>query len=290
MSKALMKWNNLPELYFDCIKDYTSTLGYTRENTVGITKQYSILTLTHEFKEKNHKVLAVLLKKSLKAPIKRVQSLFIELVLHNTPKKAKVLKKILKNTYSKATRQAFSQFFLLYKLKSLILSLEKKQSYQAKRQKYTLTNKGKKLAARSLVKILNSRIFKKFFSKFRTNTRFPQRKLQRSFGKTVQIDLPKKPQGLSKSFIMSSATPSPKLSTKYEEMKNSVRKIKIHHGFEKMWIVTRKIQKRNCEFPLSKLFSVWRRVLGQKSLAINLQKVKSARAQHASQFSFRDKV
>lgn len=290
LSKALMKWNNLPELYFDSFKDCNGTLGYTRENTVGMTKQYSILTLTHEFKEKNNKVLAVLLEKSLKVPIKRVQSLFIAHILYETPKKAKVLERILKNSYSKATRHVFCQFFLLSTLKSYILSLEKKQCYQNKRQKYTLTNKGKKLAARSLVKILNSRIFKKYFFKFRTNTRFPQRKLQRSFGKTVQIDLPKKPQGLSRSFIMNPSTPSPKLSTKYEEMKNSVRKIKIHHGIEKIWIASRNIQKRNYDFPLFKFFSVWRRLLSQKSLAINLQKIKSTRAHHASQFSFRDKA
>lgn len=290
LSKTLMKWSNLPELYFDCIKDCSGTMGYTRENTVGMSKQFSILTLTHEFREKNNKVLGIVLEKALRSSIKRAQSQFTDYLLRISPKKLKILKKVLNSAYTQATRQAFSYFCLNSILKSFQSSLEKKQIYQTKRQKYTLTNKGKKLAARSIQKLLNSRILKKFFLKFRTNTRFPQRKLNRSFGKTVQIDLPKKPQGLSRSFVATPTSTSPRITTKYEEMKNSVKKIKIHHGFEKIWIVSRKIQKRLQEFPTFKFFSMWRRLLSQKSLNINLQKIKSTRSHHASQFSFRDKT
>lgn len=290
LSKALMKWNNLPDIFIDCVKDLGGTTGFTRENTVGFSKQYSFLTLTHEYIEKNYKTLGVLLQKVLKTPINRVKAICIKNFFPELRQPIKNLTHNFRKSHLFTLQKSFNLILNHSILHKSLEALTKKQSYMNKRQKYSIPAKGKKIATRVICKFLKNIHLKKYFKKFRTNTRFPNRKLSRSFVRTVEIDLPKKPEGLSKSFVASNSyNVSPKIRTKYEDMKNSVNKIKITHGFKQLWMVLRKLQQKKNEKPVCRLFNAWKNPQTSKALKINLNQVKSSKYHHAPQFSFRDK-
>jgi hypothetical protein len=288
LSKALMKWNNLPDVFIDCVKDLTGTTGFTRENTVGYSKQYSFLTLTHEYIEKNSKVSALLLQKSLIIALNRVKTFYISKFFPNLKKPLKKMTENLKKFQFFSLRKAFSQFFTFSTISKYLEELSKKQVHQAKRQKYSLPSKARKIAARSLCKMIKTLHMQRFFTRFRTNTRFPSRKIGRSLNRTVEISLPKKPEGLSRSFVESSRDLSPRFYERCKNMKQSAQKVRVMNGIHQIIVIFRKIQQKKIEKPLQRGFFLWKTLKNGKSFLINLKKV--PKSHHSSQFSFRDKV
>ena len=260
------------------------------ENSVNFSKQLNLLNLTQEFKEKNYKIVGLLIEKILKTPIKRV---ILEAFKDISKDLSQAAKKIVKASYKfqkYRLKECITRLYLHAAIKKNLEAYESQANYKTKRSKYTLTNKSKRLAARQLEKLLGKMYLRIKLLKFQKNSYRITKKLSQSFTRAEKkSNISIKASTLSQTFIASSYSSSPKISTKYEDMKFSVKKIKYHHGFEKLWLVYRKIIKKSTENTLARYIGKWKSNLQKGKLNINLPTNKIGRSTHISQFSFRDK-
>jgi hypothetical protein len=288
MSNALMKWTNIPESYIDFINSSAVPYVFSYKNSVNFSRQLNSLAFSQGVKDSNHRISALLIEKILKTPAKRTLREVLDQIFISYAPSIKVIVFYINKSLSNTLKQRFLQYSANVYIQKAIENYNKKNSYQNKRFKYSLANKAKKIFVRIILKLLTRLYLRIKFLKLKKNCFKPLKKLSNSFNKHESLQEPLiPPSKLSKSF----AAPkdfSPKLSSRFDAMNFSVKKIKYHHGFEKLWIIYRKIHKKHTQNPLSCYLDIWKALSHRRKINISLPINKITRKFQSNQFSFRD--
>ena len=285
-----MKWNDVSGLCGDFMRSGGITCIYSCENSVNLSRQINFLTITQSFKERNLKTTGLLIEKALQGPIDRALLTSFRIIMTDKRPAARILMKYFQRFERNRLAESISVFSTYNYIKRFIEDYSAKINYQTKRMKYTLPTKSRKLATRQISKLLLIAYMRMNLMKFKKNATKLSKKFSYSVTKSPKSNqFPIKNTGLSKSFVMAPHEFSPKIKTKFDDMKFSVKKIKYHHGFEKLWVAYRKITSKTVKKSIYKFFQKWRTGGFKGKININLPTNRMGRLGHSSQFSFRDK-
>ena len=215
----------------DFIKSGTIPYVFSMKNSVNFSKQMNLLSMSQGFKDSNYKILGLLVQKNLTATLQRSLKDFLNQICINFASGVEKIVKIVAKFQNFRLKNGFFKFSNKILIEKYKENCETKINFQSKRLKYSLFNKSRKLAARRIKKIFEKAYLQGFFHKF-TKVLHKNRRFLQSFKE--KKDFSPINSKLSKSFTGQSYSIPSKLSSKYDSMNYSVKKIKYHHGFEKL--------------------------------------------------------
>lgn len=290
LMNSLMRWSDVPSCYSEFMKSGIMPTVLTNENSVNFSRQMNFLNLSIGLKDKNVKTIALLLGKIFKSPVERILRTTFDVVIKKYSKAASTLAKYFLNYQNLRFSECIISLHVNSRVKKHVQAYAAKANYQSKRLKYSLPGKSRKLAARQISKILHMGYMRLNLSKFKKNSKKACKKLSQSCTRQYKPEPVPKPSTFSKSFALAPKELPQKLLTKFDDMKFSVKRIKYHHGLEKLWMFFRKSSslKPSKKTP-SKFLQIWKSQTFKGKKNLNLPTNRLGRSHNPNQFSFRDK-
>lgn len=290
LMNSMLKWNKAFERFNEFFHLDNSFLLKPKESSINLSKQFALQTLSAGLKERNTKIIGSLLQKTFKCTLKRtLHPIFTSLSPNLTIPLSKMFS-FFRKSHLLTLQKSLKSLEMHAKILQSLDLYTSKLNASAKRLKYTIPNKGRKIACRILIKNFTKELLRKKLRIYKENSKFKPRRMSQNLVKTPKIsDFMTKPQGFSKSFKGFSKESPSNVTAKYEDMKHSFKRVRLHRGLEMLWIIYRNLQKKVMEKPCFRYFLTWKNLQTRKKITISLATNKLSRPAHHSQFSFRDK-
>ncbi|OMJ85245.1 hypothetical protein SteCoe_13481 [Stentor coeruleus] len=290
LMNSMLKWNKSFERFNEFFQLDNSFFLKPKESSINLSKQFALQTLSAGLKERNTKIMSLLLQKNLKCIlIKNLHPIFTSLTPNMTIPLNAMLS-IFRKSHLLTLQKSFKSLEINAKIQQSLDLYTSKLNASAKRLKYSIPNKGRKIACRIIIKNFAKQLLRKKMRIYKENSQFKPRRMSQNLVKTPKIsDFMTKPQGFSKSFKGFSKESPSNVTAKYEDMKHSFKRVRLHRGLEMVWIIYRNLQKKLMEKPCFRYFFTWKNMQTRRKMRINLATNKVGRPVHHSQFSFRDK-